>query len=348
MSAPHQAQAPAGAPVAQPPTSDHDHTRAHQAHAHTHGIVDPTLFSTDRGIWALKWSLVILLLTAAVQTLVYFVSGSVALLADTIHNFSDALTAIPLAIAFVLAKRSPTRTFTFGYGHIEDLAGLFILALIVASALITAYESFQRLLNPQPMQNVWFVVIAAIVGFIGNEAVALFRIRVGNEIGSAALIADGYHARIDGLTSLAVLLGAAGALAGFPLADPLVGLGMTLVIGRIAVAAGRAVLTRLLGGVDPEVVDEIERATLETPGVSGINAVRVRWLGHRLIAELNIVVGDDLTLLQAHHIAVEVEHNLMHHLTYLSGATIHVDPAGAAGDHQMVQAHAREGLEHSH
>lgn len=327
----------------------HDHTAEHQAHAHTHGIVDPTLYATARGIRALKVSFAALMLTALFQLGVVIVSGSVALLADTIHNFSDALTAIPLALAFVLSRRPPNRRFTYGYGQAEDLAGLLIVGLIALSAVVVGFESIDRLLNPQPVTNVFIVAIAAVIGFIGNEAVAVFRIRVGNEIGSAALVADGQHARADGLTSLAVLLGAVGVWLGFPLADPLVGLGITVLIARIAWQAGRAVITRMLGGVDPQVVDEIERAALETDGVKHVTEVRVRWLGHRLVAELNIAVANELSLQQAHTIANAVHHNLMHRLSYLSGATIHVDPESIAGQHHRVPAHAHDGLsEHSH
>lgn len=330
-------------------SDQHDHSREHQAHAHTHGVVDPSYYSTDRGIWALKISFAALLATALLQTVVVLISGSVALLADTIHNFSDALTAIPLAIAFMLSKRPPNRRFTYGYGHTEDLAGLVIVLLIVISAIVIGYESVLRLLNPQPLQNVLIVAIAAIVGFIGNEVVAIFRIRVGKDIGSAALVADGYHARVDGFSSLTVLIGAVGAWLGFPMADPLVGLGITVLIVRIAIDAGRSVLTRLLGGVDPQVVDEIEHAAGETAGVLRVDEIRVRWLGHRLNTELNITVEKNLSLTRAHEIANAVQHNLMHHLSYLSGATIHVDPEDAGESHHRIESHTHDGLPaHSH
>jgi cation diffusion facilitator family transporter len=145
----------------------------------------------------------------------------VALLADTIHNFGDAATAIPLAIAFWFARQKPSERFTFGYGRVEDLAGMAIVLTILASAIIAGYESIQRLLNPQDISYVWVVIAASIIGFLGNEAVAMFRIRVGREISSVALIADGYHARVDGWTSLAVLFGAIGVWLGYPLADPI-------------------------------------------------------------------------------------------------------------------------------
>ncbi|RWF45201.1 MAG: cation transporter, partial [Mesorhizobium sp.] len=193
-------------------------------HGHTHGVIDATIATTERGIWAIKWSFVILAITAALQLAVVLFSGSVALLADTIHNIADATTAIPLWIAFVLARRRPTRTFTYGLGRVEDLAGIVIVLIILASALVAGYEAIDRLFNPQPVRFLGWLAAAGVIGFLGNEAVAVFRIRVGRQINSAALIADGYHARTDGLTSLAVVAGAVGVWLGYPLADPIIGL----------------------------------------------------------------------------------------------------------------------------
>src|ERR1700730_8548607 len=199
--------------------------QARHGHGHAHGVVDPSFAPSDRGVWALKWSFVGLMVTAAIQVVVVVLSGSVGLLADTIHNFADAATAIPLGVAFWLARRgTTTRRFTYGLGRVEDFAGILIILTILASALVAAYESITRLVHPQPVALLWAVMVASVVGFVGNEAVAVFRIRVGKQIGSVALIADGYHARVDGWTSLAVFVGAIGVWAGYPLADPLIGL----------------------------------------------------------------------------------------------------------------------------
>jgi cation diffusion facilitator family transporter len=186
------------------------------SHSHSPEGIDSTLASTERGIWALKWSFVGLFATALVQALIVALSGSVALLADTIHNFADAATAIPLWIAFALACMKPSARFSYGYGRVEDLAGVLIVVTILASALVVGYESVLRLLAPKGVEHLWAVAGASVLSFLGNEAVALFRIKVGHEIGSAALVADGYHARADGLTSLAVLLGAAGGGSAIP------------------------------------------------------------------------------------------------------------------------------------
>lgn len=300
--------------------------------AHSHGTVDPALLTTERGIWAVKWSLVGLGITAVLQVIVVVYSGSVALLADTLHNFGDAGTAIPLWLAFRLARRPPSRRFTYGLGRFEDLAGIAVVATILVSALIAGVQSIDRLLDPRPVSHVWAIAVAAIVGFVGNEIVALFRIRVGREINSAALVADGYHSRTDGLTSLGVLGSAIGVWLGFPMADPLIGLVITVAILRIVWESGKAVFTRVADGVDPEVVDEIEHELGHVPGVEQVTNVRVRWLGHRLWAEASVAVNDQLSVGEGHDIALEARHRLVHRLPHLSDAVVHVDPRGLAGD----------------
>jgi len=288
--------------------------------------------------------------TALLQLVVVLMSGSVALLSDTIHNFGDAATALPLGIAFALTRLGVSRRFTFGYGRVEDLAGVVIVLIILFSAVVAGYQAVERLINPQPVGFVWAVAAASLVGFIGNEAVAVFRIRVGREIESAALVADGYHARTDGWTSLAVLAGAVGVWLGYPLADPVVGLLIAAAILVIVWQSGKAVFTRLLDGVEPETIEEIRHAASHVPGVEEVSEVRARWLGHRLHAEVNVAVDPDLTVAEGHAIAREVNHRLLHHLSYLDGAIIHVDPVQEAGEeHHHIAAHAHDDLPtHSH
>lgn len=319
-------------------------------HDHTHGAVDPVLLTTERGIWAIKVSFFGLAATALLQVVVVVFSGSVALLADTVHNFGDAATAVPLWIAFAFARRRPSSRFTYGYGRVEDLAGVVIVLVILASAVFAAYESLQRLLEPRPVEYLWAVAAASLVGFLGNEAVAVFRIKVGKEIGSVALVADGQHARVDGLTSLSVLLGAAGVWLGYPLADPIVGLLITGVIVRILWESAQSVFTRLLEGVDPEVVEEIRRAVGPVDGVRDVTEVRVRWIGHRLHAEVNVAVDPEISVEKGHEIATEVRHQLLHQLRYLANATIHVDPASASGEdyHRIAEHTHGDHAAHSH
>lgn len=288
--------------------------------------VDDTLESTAAGIRTVKISLLVLGLTALIQIVIVVMSGSVALAADTIHNFADALTAVPLWIAFALGAKPATRRYTYGFGRVEDLAGSFVVAMITMSAIIAGYEAIARLIHPQQIEHVGWVALAGLVGFIGNEWVALYRIRVGHRIGSAALIADGLHARTDGFTSLAVLCSAGGVALGFPLADPIVGLLITAAILAVLRTAARDVFRRLLDGVDPAMV-AAEQALAARPGVQAVRSVRMRWIGHRLHADAELDVDPALDLAQAHRIAHDAEHELTHTVPKLTTALIHAYPA---------------------
>lgn len=335
---------------------DHDHDDGHDHgrggirgfiasffSPHSHDAtdsIDSALTASAEGIRALKISLVGLAITAAFQVVIVIISGSVALLADTIHNFSDALTAVPLGIAFLLGRRRATKRYTYGYGRAEDLAGIFIVAMIALSAAVAGWEAVRRLLDPQEVRNVGWVLVAGIGGFIGNELVAVYRIRVGRKIGSAALVADGLHARTDGFTSLAVVAGALGVLAGWPLADPIVGLLITVAILFVLKGAARDIYRRLMDSVDPELVDDVHRVLASVPGVQAIETVRIRWIGHELRAEAEIVSDADLSLADAHEIAEEAHHRLLHDIRRLAQATIHSSPCRHDGrDHHTTTAH---------
>lgn len=302
----------------------HGHDHGAGSPGHTHGVIDATIATTDRGIWAIKWSFVILALTAALQVVVVAVSGSVALLADTIHNVADATTAIPLWVAFVLVRWRPSKTFTYGLGRVEDLAGIVIVLIIFFSALVAGYEAVNRMIHPQPVTQLGWLAAAGVIGFLGNEAVAVFRIRVGRQINSAAMIADGYHARTDGLTSLAVVLGAAGVWLGYPMADPIIGLLITVAILGIVWQSARAVLTRMLDGVEPDVIDQIHHAAEHVPGAAVVDA-KARWLGHKLHAEVTIAVNDNLSLAEAQAISALVERELRAHMPALAAANVRFD-----------------------
>jgi cation diffusion facilitator family transporter len=301
-------------------------------------------------LWALKWSFIGLMVTALVQLIVFTLSRSVALLADTIHNFADAATAIPLGIAFLVSRRAATRRFTYGLGRVEDLAGLLIVLTIAISAVVACYEAVDRILHPQPVGLLWAVMAASVVGFIGNEGVAIFRIRIGRQIGSAALIADGYHARVDGWTSLAVLVGALGVWAGYPLADPIAGLLISAAIFVIVWQSARAVLLRVLDGVESEVLDEIHHAAGHVPRVEDVTDVRARWNGHRLHVDVSVTVPGGLSVAEGHDVAREVRHQLLHHLPHLGSVNVHVDPYGQGGErHHHIGQHSHGDLPmHSH
>jgi cation diffusion facilitator family transporter len=322
--------------IAHARSREHDHPHGRRGAIkeifapHSHGAadsVDDALESSVAGIRAVKISLVVLGLTAAAQLGVVMVSGSVALAADTIHNFSDALTAAPLWIAFVLGTRAATRRYTYGFGRAEDLAGLFIVATITLSAFVAGYQAIMRLTHPEPIGHIGWVALAGLIGFVGNEWVALYRMRVGRRVGSAALVADGLHARTDGLTSLAVLFSAGGVALGFPLADPIVGLVITVAILAVLRTAARDVFRRLLDGVDPALVEVAEQTLAAQPGVQAVRSVRMRWIGHRLHADAELDVDPTLNLAQAHRIAHNAEHELTHAVPKLTTALIHAYPA---------------------
>jgi len=297
------------------------------AHSHdVHEKVDEAMATNERGIWALKVSLVGLGATAIFQVVIVLLSGSTALLADTIHNFGDAATSIPLWIAFALQRRGETRRFTYGYGRAEDLAGIVIVGLIFFSACVAGYESIRKLIDPDPVSHLWWVAAAAVIGFLGNEAVAVFRIRVGKQIGSAALIADGQHSRVDGFTSLAVLVGAIGVAIGIPILDPLVGLLITVAILFIVKDAAKAIFLRMLDGVEPKILAEVEHVPLHVAGVEGVHRARARWLGHKVHADLHITVDRRLSVAESHAIGERVERALADHVPAFGGATVHVCP----------------------
>jgi cation diffusion facilitator family transporter len=292
--------------------------------------IDSALESTAVGIRAVKISLAVLGITALAQVVVVWISGSVALAADTIHNFSDALTAIPLWVAFALSRRAATKRYTYGLGRVEDLAGLFVVSMIALSAVVAGYEAVRRLIHPVAIDSLGWVAAAGIIGFAGNELVALYRIRIGRRIGSAALVADGLHARTDGFTSLAVVFGALGVWLGFPLADPIIGLVICAMILLVLRTAVRDVFRRLLDGVEPELVETAERALADEPGVLAVRRVRMRWIGHRLHADADLDIDPATSLAAAHRLAHDAEHTLTHAVPKLASAVIHAYPAQPA------------------
>jgi len=330
---------------------DHDHDRGHRGlwarvrhasgpHSHDHDrAVDTVLESSAEGLRALWISLAGLGATALAQAAVVVLSGSVALLGDTLHNAADALTAVPLGIAFVLSRRRPTRRYTYGYGRAEDLAGMVIVAVIVLSSAAAAFAAAGRLLHPHPVTHLTAVAVAAALGFAGNELVARYRIRTGRRIGSAALVADGLHARTDGFTSLAVLAGAGGVAIGWRWADPVVGLLITAAILAVGWQAAREVGRRLMDSVDPALTDQAEATLRATPGVLAVGRVRLRWVGRMLRAECEISVDPARSIVQAHDVAVSAEHALIHAIPRLAAASVHADPLDGADHHAVLADH---------
>ena len=332
---------------------DHDHDRPSGVSGFVRSIVRPhshdaadsidtALTASDDGMRTLKISLLGLAVTAIVQVTIVAISGSVGLLADTIHNFADALTAVPLAAAFWLSRRAPTRRYTYGYGRSEDLAGITIVLVIAASAVVAAAVAIERIVHPHPVRQLGWVAVAGAVGFVGNEAVARYRMRTGRRIGSAALEADGQHARTDGFTSLAVVVGAAGVGVGWRLADPIVGLLITLAILLVLRNAARDIYRRLMDAVDPRLVDQVAALLGGVEGIDAVDVVRIRWIGHELHAEAEVRSDGTLTLAAAHEVGEVAHHRLLHEVPRLAYATIHTSPAAAGGsDPHALTAHHR-------
>lgn len=302
-------------------------------HLHGHEHAEPEInsdpaFATQEGIHSVWIALAALGITTLLQLMIVVMSGSVALLADTVHNLGDALNSVPLLIAFYLARRVATRRYTYGYGRAEDIAGVVIVLSIIFSAGFILWESFQKFLDPQPIEQLPWVAAAAIIGFLGNEAVALFQIRTGRRIGSEALVADGLHARIDGLTSLVVLIAVAGSFLGFPIVDPIVGVLIGVAIIFIARDAARRVWYRLMDAVDPLVVDRIEQYAGDVKGVERVESIRARWVGHQLQAEVSIVVSDQRVPAETDKIVETVRTDLVSYIRHLSLVTIEVQHSG--------------------
>jgi cation diffusion facilitator family transporter len=335
---------------------DHDHAHKHNwlpewlssrfsiiGHSHDHrGLASDRAFrENEEGIRTIWIALTILLVTAILQMVIVYFSGSVSLFADTAHNVGDGLNSIPLLIAFYLVRRIPTRRYNYGFGRAEDVAGIIIVISIAASAVVVFSQAIQRLINPQPLTNLGWVAAAALLGFLGNEGVAILQTRVGRKIGSAAMVADGLHARTDGLTSLAVLLAAVGSWFGYPIIDPLIGILIGIAIVFITWDAMKAIWYRLMDAVDPELIERAEIVVSENVDVLEIRRIRMRWVGHCLHAEIYISVNSDLKTSESHAIAEQIRHVLYHEFADLTDINVHIDPWSDAIDteHDLTIGH---------
>ncbi len=280
-------------------------------------------------------------MTALLQLGVAISSGSVALLADTIHNFADALTAIPLWLAFSLSRRLRNSRYTYGYGRAEDLAGSAIVALIFISAIEVYTQSLQKIIHPVMVSKLGWVAAAAGIGFLGNELAAFLRLRAGQRIHSTALEADGRHSQVDGFTSLGVLVGVIGIRLGFPLADPLIGFVIGTTILVVTWNSGRELWYRLMDATDPQVTALVKQTAAAVTGVLAVEDIRIRWLGHWQQAELHITVDAQLPTSESHQIAETVRHVLFHAMTSLQEVTVHVDPLDnpSSSAHELTEHH---------
>ena len=332
---------------------DHDHGSGlwakvkHTLIPHAHDANDAIQTAEDSakdGIRTAWIGLAGMMATAIAQVVIVAISGSIALLADTIHNLGHAATTIPLIIAFKLGRRAPTAKYPYGYRRAEDLVGLFISLVIIATIVLIVWESIDALINPRPLSNLGWVFAAGVIGFLGNEAVAVYRIRTGRRIGSAALIAEGQHARADGYTSIAVVVGVVGVWLGFQRADAIAGLLIALAITGILINSLVIIVRRLMDGIEPEVLDRMRAVAASVPGVKVVQEVRARWSGHRMEGDAQIGVDSGLSLSEAHDVAEQVQHEIFHALRNLDRVTVHVHPAVGSvvpdGLHELSEHHA--------
>ncbi len=317
----------------------HEHEQDEHGHGHEHAKVDADLYGNRAGLRAVQISTAGMFLVSAIQFAIAWIGGSAGLFADALHNFGDVFTTVALWIAFVISNRAANQRYTYGYYRAEDLAGIFIVLVIIASATASAIESVQKLINGNIPTQIYLSMAAALVGVAGNELLAQYKISVGKRINSVPLVADGQHSRIDGLTSLAAFVGLVGVKLGFPKADPIAGIVITIVIVTVVYSTSRSVLQRLLDGVDPHIVPTIITVALAVPGVETVTDVRARWVGHTLHVVMSIELDAELTLSKAHAIAEEVRHRLFHDVKGISEVLIHTDPSSASGDHHQEMAH---------
>jgi cation diffusion facilitator family transporter len=309
-------------------------------HEHTHAVIDHDLLTHRRAVRAIWVSVAGLGATAALQLIIVMISGSAALYADALHNLGDVLGTGSLWVALRMSRRAASDEFPYGWGRAEDLAGLLIVLAIAVSAGLAGWDSITALLGEgHEVTNLGLAFTAALVGVIGNEGVALYKIRVGRQINSIALVADGQHARTDGLASAAAALGITGVWLGFPLTDPLAGLAITLAIVWILVGVGRDVLRRLMDAVEPELLPRIRQIVATVDGVEDVHDIRARYVGRSLAVQLNAEASPVLTLRDAHDLGEKIRHRLVHEIPQIIAVDVHLDPAGDPTAHHETAPH---------
>ena len=315
----------------------------HPGHTHDHSVVDGEMINNRRALRAVKISALGLGATAALQFAIVTISGSVALLSDALHNIGDVAGTLTLLVAFTIARRPSSDAYPFGWRRAEDLGGLVIVLAIAVSAGLAGWESIRALLGEHNITNTGWAFAAALAGIIGNEAVAVYKIRVGKEVDSPALVADGQHARTDGLASAGAAIGIAGAWIGLPVLDPLAGLAITGAIVWILIDVGRPVLRRLLDAIEPDVIARMQEVAAAVDGVEGVHDLKARRAGRIVLVQLHVDLPPDLPLRDAHAIAEQVRHEIMHHDPQVASVQIHVDPAGEHDEAHRETAHHVQG-----
>jgi cation diffusion facilitator family transporter len=291
-------------------------------HGHSHGS---EAFGDRDAVRAVLVSAVALGAAAAVEFAASIAGNSAGVLADALHNAGDVLTTAILLVSFSLARRPATRRFPNGFGRIEDVATLLIVVVVVVTSAVAGFESVQKLLTPGRYGGVAFSLVAAAIGAVANFAVSRYKIQVGRAIGSTALEADGIHSRIDALVSAAAFVGIGLASLGVPLADPIAGLAITVMILYILAGTVRKLFYRMMDSVDPHLVDELSTTAAGVEGVLRVHDLRARWVGRELVAVLHLDCDADASLAAAHGIAQKVEHAVSHRFPEVH-LDIHMDP----------------------
>lgn len=332
-----------------------------RVHGHSHLPGNTMAASTQEGLRVVAIATAGMLLVAGVEFAIFSISQSAGLLSDALHNLGDVLTTAALWVAFLIARRPPTKRFTYGFSRAEDLAGAFIALVITVSAGAAAFESYRRLVTHAMPTQIGLGIAAALFGFVGNEVLAEYKIRAGRRLHSAPLVADGQHSRADGLTSLAAAVGLALTFLGWHEADPIAGLLISVAILYILIDVGREVLHRLLDAVDPAIVDEVREHALSVSGVREVEDIRARWAGRQLYVALNLGADATMTLAEAHAIAERVRQEVLAHVAGAAMVDIHVDPVGLPdgvdphawmhedhehGEDQRHDGHDHDGQEH--
>ncbi len=309
----------------------HDHSAA--SHGHHHGSLG------DEPLRVALVSSGVLGLVAALELFAGLATGSSAVLSDSFHNLADVSTTIALAAAFLLSRRHATRRFPYGYHRVEDLAGLLVLGLILASAVLAGFDSVTHLLHPQPLGTPLLALAAALIGVVGNEAVGQYKLRAAARAHSTSLAADGKHSRLDGAVSLGAAVGVTGSWLGFHLLDPLAGLALTGLILYVGWETAGHVTGRLMDEADYVMEQLITEIAGRHEGLQKITGVHARWTGRQLLADLTIEVDATATVAQGHAIAEAIRHELFHEITQLREVLIHVDPGGILTAHTETAHH---------
>ncbi len=315
-----------------------------QGGAHPH-VAATFAGSTAEGVRALKIGVAGLALTSALQAVLLFFSGSVALLGDTLHNGVDVIGTAIVWVALVVAGRARNERFSFGYHRFEDLAGLVVVALIAGSAALVVFESASAFGGGGSLERPWIVFAAGLVGFAGNEGVARFKIHAGRRIGSAALEADGRHSRVDGLSSIGVVVAALGSLSGVDWLDATVGLGIGLFIAWTAAQSGRAVLFRLVDRADPALRRELEAVAQEVPDMGHLTDIRLRQTGRTVNVIASVCMPADYPVGRAHDTAEDLRLAWLNVLPPGSMVDIHVEPY-TPGEHSPHSTDATAATRH--